>query len=383
MQRRLAVNSAARRVALGLLFAVPGLLAPWTPPALVMFAIGGAIALQAALALRVLLRTPTNAFALAASATTLRIPSMLTGRRTAMALQDVESIEVRERRTKRGTSGFVVIGRRSRLAVSVWSGAFDAPDAFVRLVDYCDSLAPDVNVTRSEKEGWLFLLLASMLVALHLAREVAPGADGLESLVLWGAAHRDLVLGGDWYRLVTAGFAHADWLHLCSNMVLLAILLPQFELKLGSLRMLVLFVVCNIGAGICAVTFSEKFVVGASGALYGVGGCLCVLAIVRQDLVPIRLRATLPRWYLFGLIALDTAIGIAVPVISFSMHAGGFVTGALLGAYWYRADVARAWQAFMLRRRFVPAATPTSEAGSAAGAPAAAGTAAEDARRRA
>jgi len=82
------------------------------------------------------------------------------------------------------------------------------------------------------------------------------------------------------YDILTSIFAHASFLHLLVNSMVLFFFGPALELKIGKKKFLYLF----FGAGILA-TISQLFVMppntvilGASGAILGVLGTLTILA---------------------------------------------------------------------------------------------------------
>lgn len=343
MQRRQALHGAYRRAALGAILAAFALMAPTGLAALPFLIAGLPVVAQALIAI-VTLRSMTDAgFALRIEGTRLHIPSPWGWRVLSFDVLDIDTLEV----VTRGAVGFVMLGRSGHFAVSFSSSSFVREGDFGRAIARLEwLLSADVVAERPDRSApWVALATACVLVALHVARLLFPGdPDPGDSLALWGAVHGSLVLEGDVYRLFMAGLLHASTMHLLSNLMLFLFLMMQFEFIFGWKRALTLLCIANVCAATCAAVFSDLLTVGASGAIYGVGGFLCVLAVIRRELVPVRLRGGMPWWCLAGLIVVDTTIGTMVPQISFSMHTGGFLTGAVLAAYWYRADLLAWWQ---------------------------------------
>ncbi len=135
---------------------------------------------------------------------------------------------------------------------------------------------------------------------------------------------------GEWWRLITAGFLHADLLHIAFNMYALYNLGRLLERFYGSARTSILYILSLIGSSTLVLLLSSPEVptVGASGAIMGMlGGLLAYYWRYRDALAG-------GRNYLNQLIRLALInIGIGLlPGISMWGHAGGFLAG--LGVGW-------------------------------------------------
>lgn len=147
----------------------------------------------------------------------------------------------------------------------------------------------------------------------------APGGKLFDDGALVGAL---IYTDGDWYRLVTAMFLHANLLHLAFNMLALYWLGTVVEQALGTWRYLLLYFVSGIAGSAGALLFSSPFAVtvGASGAIFGIMGALLVLEY----------RATGSfAGQALGLIVINLALTFAIPNISKGGHVGGLVGGIL------------------------------------------------------
>lgn len=125
---------------------------------------------------------------------------------------------------------------------------------------------------------------------------------------------------GQWYRLLTGAFLHANVEHILFNMVTLAIVGPPVEAEVGRVRFVVLYLLSALGGSVGSYLLSAPDVagVGASGAIFGVMGAYYVLA---------RLR----RWetrQILALIAINLLLGFTSPGIDWRAHLGGMVVGA-------------------------------------------------------
>lgn len=153
-------------------------------------------------------------------------------------------------------------------------------------------------------------------------------------------------------RLLTSQFLHANWAHLLGNLVFLLIFGMPAERKLGSLRLLVLFLLGGAVANLAtALTIDNptRLIIGASGAVSAViGTYLALFPRARLGVViPLGLflefvRA--PASLLIGIWALLQVgfayIGPAFGETAWVAHLAGFVFG-LAFAFLQRGAVAR------------------------------------------
>jgi len=126
------------------------------------------------------------------------------------------------------------------------------------------------------------------------------------------------------WRMLSAGFVH-DWtgpLHILFNSYAIWIFGRQLEPMLGPLRFLILYLTSIVGGSVAVLWLSDPVVpvVGASGALFGLMAAFFVI-----------IRATGGNAsQLFGLIAINFALGFFVSGISWEGHLGGMVAGFLI-----------------------------------------------------
>jgi membrane associated rhomboid family serine protease len=167
----------------------------------------------------------------------------------------------------------------------------------------------------------VFLVAVNVLVYLVTVAQGsglnAPGGRIFVEGALIGAA---IDLDGDWYRLVTAMFLHASFLHLAFNMLVLWWLGTIVEQALGTWRFLLVYFVSGIAgsAGALLLTGPTSITVGASGAIYGIMGALLILEWLSTGSF---------AGQAMGLIALNLALTVAIPNISLGGHLGGLIGG--------------------------------------------------------
>src|SRR6266508_4982490 len=84
-----------------------------------------------------------------------------------------------------------------------------------------------------------------------------------------------LVANGDWWRLITAAFLHANVLHIGLNMLAVGWLGAPVERFVGHLRYLALYLVSGLaGSAGALIATPTSPTVGASGAIFGILGAL-------------------------------------------------------------------------------------------------------------
>ena len=126
---------------------------------------------------------------------------------------------------------------------------------------------------------------------------------------------------GQYYRLLTATFLHANVLHIATNMLALIIIGPYLERLLGWWRYLSVYLLGALGGSVAIYLFGTRFgpVVGASGAIFG---------LFAAALVFVRELNLDPQW-LVATIVLNLVVTFSVPDVSRLGHLGGFVCGGL------------------------------------------------------
>jgi rhomboid protease GluP len=145
-----------------------------------------------------------------------------------------------------------------------------------------------------------------------------------------GAAHAASIRNGQWWRALTALTLHVDWLHLAGNLALGGV----FAVRLCALLGLGWGLTLILGAGFLGnlinawMQLGSHRAVGASTALFGTIGILCVLAM-RQKKTTSRLRRLLPLAAGAALLAMFGAGGENTDL---GAHLFGLLAGMLLGA---------------------------------------------------
>ena len=151
---------------------------------------------------------------------------------------------------------------------------------------------------------------------------IARGFDPIR-LQLVGAAE------GEWYRLITSGFLHANLIHIGFNMFVLYRLGQLLEPALGRVRFVLLYFVAMLGGALGVMLLDPNaLTVGASGAVFGLmGGAVAVFRSRGINIMQTGLGAT---------ILLNLVFTFSIPGVSIGGHVGGLIVGFVAG--WVLAD---------------------------------------------
>ena len=171
----------------------------------------------------------------------------------------------------------------------------------------------------------LLIVLCSVVFAFQFA---TGSLNALDDLIASGALHRESVMAGQIWRLLSATFMHANAGHLVGNLLMLYILGMANEHGYGCFQFLGLYVLSGIGGSLFSL-LGAQVSVGASGAIFGLVGAIVVLFWRHRDKLHLRDRRiglVLTIWASYQMF-----LGVLTPGVDNLAHAGGFLSGGLLG----------------------------------------------------
>jgi len=144
-----------------------------------------------------------------------------------------------------------------------------------------------------------------------------------ETLLDFGAKFRAYILGGQYWRLVTAGFLHGGLLHIGMNMWVLFDVGAQVETVYGTARYLVIYFVGSVLGFIFSTMWNPYLSIGASAGLMGLIGAMIAFGIHHRSAIGAAIRGQYIRWVIYMLI-----IGILPGLqIDNAAHIGGLAGG--------------------------------------------------------
>ena len=170
------------------------------------------------------------------------------------------------------------------------------------------------------------LYLATSLYSMNAGRGSAMNIDP-RTLFDFGAMYPPAIQGGEWWRLVTAGFLHGGLLHILMNSWVLFDLGAQVEELYGASRMLVIYFVSNAFGFYVSSLMKSTISVGASAALCGLIGAMLALGVRDRSGLGAMIRAVYVRWIIYILLF------SLLPGVDMAAHVGGLAGGFAVGYF--------------------------------------------------
>jgi len=171
------------------------------------------------------------------------------------------------------------------------------------------------------KQLTLTEILIGLNVFMFLLTQIIDFTIG-DGLLRLGSKVNALIGLGEYWRLLTAMFLHADVMHLIFNMMALFILGKDIERFFGKHKFLAIYFISGlIGSG-ASYLLVDGVSVGASGAIFGLMGANLFLYKL-NPLVYKRIYGS----DLLILIGINLVIGLVRPNIDMAGHVGGLIGG--------------------------------------------------------
>lgn len=176
--------------------------------------------------------------------------------------------------------------------------------------------------------GWVSKVLIGVNVVAFVLQQVVTGFTAryydLAAFPPPPFQPRIGVAAGEYYRLLTSAFLHANVLHIALNMYALYLFGPPVEAALGRIRFVALYLIAAVGGSAMSYAFGNPVQpsLGASGAIFGLLGAYLV----------INRRLGRDTSGVMALLLINLAFGFLVPRIDWRAHLGGLIFGALCAA---------------------------------------------------
>lgn len=176
-------------------------------------------------------------------------------------------------------------------------------------------------------------LLSAGIILCYLRVAMAQGLQGLLNqdagvLVYFGGNLPQAFMEGEWWRLSTYIFLHANLMHILFNLIALQQIGPQIEQVFGKGRMLFFFMLTGIVAGLGSELLGLRGVgIGASGALMGLIGLAAGWGQRDGTRMGKAVRNQMVMWGFYTMV-----FGFMLGADN-SAHGSGFACGALMGFF--------------------------------------------------
>lgn len=142
---------------------------------------------------------------------------------------------------------------------------------------------------------------------------------------------QDVLEHGEWWRIVTAAFLHANIAHIGLNMIALYSVGKEVEAVFGKWRFALIYALAVAGSGFSIIHFSAYTIptLGASGAVFGLFGALVAVGLRLGRRGRSLIMSLLP------VLAVNLVFTFSIPGISAAAHVGGLITGLIAGLVFF------------------------------------------------
>ncbi len=131
------------------------------------------------------------------------------------------------------------------------------------------------------------------------------------------------IRNGEYYRLLTGAFIHANILHLGCNCYALYVLGTQVESYFGKIKYIIIYILSALSASLFSMIFAKNTAsIGASGAIFGIMGALLCFGYYYRVYLGNVLKSQLIPLIIFNLL-----LGFALSGIDNFAHIGGLLGG--------------------------------------------------------
>ncbi len=185
----------------------------------------------------------------------------------------------------------------------------------------------NVNIRKGKELPFISIVLVASNVLIYLLCQL-PGNVLYDRGCL---SAYEIIVHGEYARIIWSMFLHADVNHLFNNMIILLFMGAMIEKEIGHIPFLVIYLVSGIGGNLLSLAYkvvNMEWVVslGASGAIFGLDGLLLALVLfTRRKLI----NVTPARVVL--MICLSLYSGFTGGNVDNMAHIGGLLAGFLLG----------------------------------------------------
>jgi rhomboid protease GluP len=166
-------------------------------------------------------------------------------------------------------------------------------------------------------------MATALLLLINGAFFASIYVSGSQELVAAGAKWVPDILRGEWYRLVTAGYLHVQFVHILMNMMSLYNIGPLVEEIYGTRRMFTLYTVATVGGFFASSVWAPMVPsLGASAGIFGLLGALIAVGRHSSSHMAQNIRNQCLTNAAIGLV-----MGFVLPMIDNAAHLGGLAGG--------------------------------------------------------
>lgn len=182
-----------------------------------------------------------------------------------------------------------------------------------------------MNLFRKDKILSFTYIIAYINIGMFLLKSFLPADPSILADIQLGAKVNYLIADGEFFRLVTSMFLHADITHLLFNTIALLSIGTEIEDMFGKRKFLIIYFVSGICGSALSFLLNDNIAIGASGAIFGLLGTHLFL----YSLNPQSYKQLFNNG-VFIIILINLVIGFTTPTIDNFAHFGGLIGGAFV-----------------------------------------------------
>lgn len=187
-----------------------------------------------------------------------------------------------------------------------------------------------IRTERSIKEYIRLYPVVSTLIITYLVIWIISDVLNLtigNLIYNWGVGLNLLIFEGQFWRLITATFLHADMSHALFNSISLVLFGPALERLCGKMKFLFIYLGAGIIGNIASLFFLHPLQphLGASGCIYGLFGAYLFIIYKRPHLIDPQSRQIVLTIFIIGIV-----MTFIQPNINIYAHLFGALGGYLL-----------------------------------------------------
>jgi rhomboid protease GluP len=183
-----------------------------------------------------------------------------------------------------------------------------------------------VRVELPDRKPLVTMVLLVCTTLIYFLQVLTNHLLGYDLPAALGVKANDLILAGQYWRLLTPVFLHGSILHIGFNMFALYILGRRVEQYFGPFRFLGLYLVSGIAGNLFSFIFTSAPSLGSSTAIFGIIGAEGVFIYQHRRLFGKQFKVALRQ--IIQIAAINLLIGLS-PGIDNWGHVGGLIGGAV------------------------------------------------------
>lgn len=172
--------------------------------------------------------------------------------------------------------------------------------------------------------------MISIILMIHLIIFIFTSVPYLDDLEWFEylAGNNEMILAGEYWRLITPIFVHLGFSHILFNSFSLIIFAPALERTLGSFIFIIVYLAAGIAANIATLLIQPAYFthVGASGAIFGLFGIYLAFVFFKKGLIHSN-----DQQIIIPIAVVSVIMTFLQPNINITGHIFGLISGILIG----------------------------------------------------